>query len=108
MKATFFKSNENDKNLQPVVTDIDLKDEVKDERLILSSSDLGFKFSISNSGDIESINVIVSETNKTVIVNYSGAKSAIRCCVTCNGWEFCGESACCELYPAGSGNWLCC
>ncbi len=77
-------------------------------KTILTNKQLGIKFSVKALGDIASINIIISDENRNVIVNYADEKlNATRCCVTCQGFTFCGDSACCEISP-GSNQWLCC
>lgn len=47
----------------------------------------------------------VSEEETRVVIAHYGSQKEAYCCVTCNGWTYCGDSACCDM---GGGNWLCC
>ena len=109
MKATLsIKNNVKVKGFDSSITEIMLETIKESDRTIIVSEDLNFKFSLKTIENVDSINIIIDENMKNVLVNYKDEElNAKRCCVTCNGYTFCGDSACCEISP-GSGRWLCC
>jgi hypothetical protein len=71
------------------------------DRAVFTAPD-GRKASFASAG-LSHVDVSLGEV-PVVIAHYSEAKAG-QCCVTCNGWTYCGDTACCDM---GGGNWLCC